>query len=530
MQSEEGKVITLENSNEILTAFNRIPYGLINMEIPNATKETLDEFTEICKYYSIYKKGAKFAVEGTNNDYVPANLRYRIAASLINKEARFLFAEPPDIKVEAKGDVGKVSQDAKDALTVLNDLLKTVFEKNMLEDALIKAAKDCFIGKRVACMVNFNEEDGVTITFLPSTQFVYETKVGNPRVLTKFVAFIVVNDSRDLANKRIFKKKLELGDDEKVYLEEIMYDGAGNEIEVIAERQELLLNQIPVSIFINDGLTADGDGESEIEELKDIESWYSKLACADMDAGRKSMNPTKYTNDMDSRSTKNLSTAPGAVWHMGTDQNLEKTHPMVGLLEPGMNYSEPLKTTLERIKMGAYESVDIPNITLENLQGAVTSGKGLKAIYWPLIVRCKEKMKIWGPQLRKMAEIIIEGSLVYPDCVSGYINDPLVPVDYEVVVEQNLPLPEDEMEERTMDLSEVDSQVMSKKSYMKKWRGLTDDEVEEELSQMAYERQVLEDSSFGGGGGTEEPYAGGLGNEGEVVESELLEDEIDFGV
>lgn len=524
MQSEEAKVIEAENDNRLLVAFNRIPYGLINAEVSGATKETLDEFTEICKYYITYKKGARFNVEGTNNDYVPAKLKYKLAASLINKEARFLFAEPPDIKVEAKGDVGKVSQDAKDALTVLNDLLKTVFQKNMFEDALIKAAKDCFIGKRVAGLVNFNEEDGVTITFLPSTQFIYETKMGNPHVLTKFVAFIVVRDSRDLANKRIFKKKFELGDDDIVYLEEILYDGAGGEIETVTEYQETLLQQIPVSIFVNDGLTAEDNGESEIAALGDIESWYSKLACADMDAGRKSMNPTKYTNDMESNSTKNLSTAPGAVWHLGTDQNLDKPHPLIGLLEPGMNYSEPLKTTLERIKMGAYEAVDIPNITLENLQGAVTSGKGLKAIYWPLIVRCKEKMKMWGPQLRKMAGIIIEGSMVYPDCVTRYINDPLVPVDYEIVVEQNLPLPEDEVEERTMDLSEVDSQVMSKKTYMKKWRNLTDDEVEEELAQMAYERQVLEDASFGGGDGTAEPYPDS-GDGGIETEIDMFVDE-----
>lgn len=530
MASEEAKVIEAENDTELLTAFNRIPYGLINMEVSGATKETLDEFTEICKYYRTYKKGAKFVVEGTNNDYVPAKLKYKVAASLINKEARFLFAEPPDIKVEAKGDVGKVSQDAKDALTVLNDLLKTVFEKNMFEDALIKAAKDCFIGKRVAGLVNFNEEDGVTITFLPATQFIYETKMGNPHVLTKFVAFIVVKDSHDLGNKRIFKKKFELGDNDVVYLEEILYDGASNEIETVTEYQETLLDRIPVSIFVNDGLIAEDNGESEIEALNDTESWYSKLACADMDAGRKSMNPTKYTNDMESNSTKNLSTAPGAVWHLGTDQNLDKSNPMVGLLEPGMNYSEPLKTTLERIKMSAYEAVDIPNITLENLQGAVTSGKGLKAIYWPLIVRCKEKMKMWGPQLRKMAEIIIEGAMVYSNCVTKYINDPLVPVDYEVTVEQNLPLPEDEAEERTMDLSEVDSQVLSKKAYMKKWRGLTDDEVEEELAQMAYERQVLEDAAFGKNDGTEEPYGDELGNEVETVESELSEEEIDFGM
>lgn len=522
MASEEAKVIEAENSTEVLTAFNRIPYALISKEVSGATKETLDEFTEICKYYKVYKKGSSFNVEGTNNDYVPAKMKYRVAASLINKEARFLFAEPPDIKVEAKGDVGKVSQEAKDALTVLNDLLKTVFEKNMFEDALIKAAKDCFIGKRVAGLVNFNEEDGVTITFLPSTQFVYETKMGNPHVLSKFVAFIVVRDTRNLSDKRVFKKKFELGEDGVVYLEEILYDGAGAEIEVVTEYQETLLDEIPVSIFVNDGLTTEDGGESEIELLNESESWYSKLSNADIDAGRKSMNPTKYTNDMESNSTKNLSTAPGAVWHLGTDQNLDKEHPMVGLLEPGMNYSGPLKTTLERIKMNAYEMVDIPNITLENLQGAVTSGKGLKAIYWPLIVRCKEKMKMWGPQLRKMADIIIKGAMVYPDCVTNYINDLLTPVDYEITVEQNLPLPEDETEEKTMDLSEVDSQVMSRKTYMKKWRNLTDDEVEEELMQIALERQIIDDAAFGSNNGMDEPYPSDVPTEDDFAEEEEI--------
>ena len=33
---------------------------------------------------------------------------------------------------------------------------------------------------------------------------------------------------------------------------------------------------------------------------------------------------------------------------------------------------------------------------------------------------------------------------------------------------------------------------------MKKWRGLTDDEVKEELEQIALEREILEDISIGG--------------------------------
>jgi hypothetical protein len=526
MASEEAKVIEAENSTEVLAAFNRIPYALINAEVTGAAKDTLDELTQICKYYRVYKKGASFTVEGTNGDYIPAKLKYKMAASLINKEARFLFAEPPDITVEHKGDVGKITEDAKNALTVMNDLIKTILDANKFEEALIKAAKDCFIGKRVAGLINFNEDDGVTVTFLPSTQFIYDTKIGNPNVLTKFVCFIIVKNSITLTEKRIFKKKFELVDD-VVYLEEILYDGAGKELEVVTEYQETLMPMIPATIFINDGLTGEDAGESEIEILQDDESWYSKLSNADIDAQRKSMNPTKYTIDMESNSTKNLSTAAGALWDLGSDQNLDKPHPAVGMLEPNMSYSTSLDTTLKRVKKSAYNQVDMPDI--EEVQATITSGKALKAIYWPLIVRCKEKMKMWGPQLRQMVNIIIQGAMVYPNCIERYIDDVISPVAYEISVVGNLPIPEDEIEEKNMDLAEVESKTMSRKAYMKKWRGLTDDEVQEELEQIALERQLIEDSSFTGGA-DKPPYGGGTGKDqvekGIEVEEEELETDI----
>lgn len=521
MASEEAKVIQAENSVEVLTAFNRIPYALINAEVGGSTKDTLDELTKICQYYKTYKKGASFTVEGSNGDYLPAQLNYKMAASLINKEARFLFAEPPDITVESKGDVGKITDDAKDALTIMNDLVKTILDSNNFEEALIKAAKDCFIGKRIAGLVNFNEEDGVTVTFLPSTQFIYETKVGNSNIITKFVCFIIIKDSLTLTEKKIFKKKFELVDD-VVYLEETLYDGAGKQLEVITEYQETLMPMIPAVIFINDGLTGESQGESEIEILQDDEAWYSKLSCADIDAQRKSMNPTRYTIDMESNSTKNLSTAAGAFWDLGSDQNLDKPHPQVGLLEPGMNYSASLDTTLKRVKKSAYEQVDMPDI--ESVQATITSGKALKAIYWSLIVRCKEKMKMWGPQLRRLVDIIIQGAMVYPNCIARYTDDIIQPVAYEISVTQNTPLPEDEIEEKNMDLAEVESKVMSRKSYMKKWRGLTDDEVQDELNQIALERQMIEDSSFAIDA-DKPPYDDGSEEEPTVEETDEAEDE-----
>ncbi len=497
MASEEAKMIENINMPEVLTAFSRIPYALLNQEVEGNTHDTLAEMTEICKYYKVYKKGMDFAVEGTNGDYVPATLKYKMAASLVNKEARFLFAESPDIVVEPKGDVGMVSGEAKDQITSWNDLLKSVLDSNLFEKALLQAAKDCFIGKRVAGLVNFNEEDGITVTFLPSTQFLFETRIGNDNILTKFVCFIIVKDSTRLNDKRIFKKKYTLVNN-VVYLEERMYDGAGREVPVDeftpTEEQPVKLERIPAVVFINDGLTGDDKGESEIDLLQDYEQYYSKLANGDTDAERKTMNPTRYTVDMDQRSTKNLSSSAGAFWDLQSDQNLDTPKPLVGMLESSMNYSAALKTSLDRIKTAGYEQVDMPNITLETMVGNITSGKALKAIYWPLIVRCKEKMKMWGPKLRQLTEIIFEGALAYPNTITKYVDQPIVPVAHEIKVEQNTPLPEDELEERNMDLAEVAANTMSKKAYMKKWRGLTDDEVKEELEQIALERQIIDDS------------------------------------
>lgn len=494
--NEEQQVQLLEETSEYLKVYTNIPYSLLYDESSCSVQDTIDEINQICKFYKIYKKGKDFTVEGTNGDYVPAKLKYKMAASLINKEARFLFAEQPDIKVEPKGDVGKVTPETKTALTVMNDLLETVLSKNKFEDILIKAARDCFIGKRVGCLVNFNEEDGITINFLKSTQFIYETKVGNQNVITKFVCFIVAKDSTSLAEKRIFKKKFTLESDGFAYIEESMYDGAGYLVENITKKQPTKLNFIPAFVIINDGLSGEALGESEVELLMDYEMWYSKLSNADKDAERKSMNPTKYVIDMENNSTKSLSTAAGALWDLGSDQNLENQKTEVGILEPHMYYSEALKTSLERIKTAGYEQVDVPNITSETLSGSITSGKALKAIYWPLIVRCKEKMKVWGPGLKQMADIIIQGAMTYPNCIKQYVDFVLTPVAYEVSVEQNTPLPEDEIEEKTTNLAEVEASVMSKKTYMKRWYNLTDDEVSDELRQIALERQILDDYAY----------------------------------
>ena len=490
--SEEEKVSRQEElkNTDIIVAYTDIPYSVIADDMSdNQKSDYYSEVRQIAAYYVAYKKGQDFVSEGSNGDYVPASLRYKKAAGIINKEARFLFANPPTFNI----NINDTDDRTKEANAVLQDFLDQVLVKNQFNAKLLKAAKDCFIGKRVAAVLNFNERNGITITFLNSLEFVYES---DNRGLTKIVSFYNEVDTRHKQDQRWFKKTYELGSDDVVYVEENVYDGLGVIVEEVTPRRATLFNHIPAVVILNDGLTGETKGESELGYLL---GYYNKLANADMDAERKNMNPIRYTVDASTSSTKNLSTAPGSYWDIQSDEDKSSVQQaQIGVLESNLNYSSALKVTLDRIENAMYGELDVPNINSEQLQGVITSGKTLKALYWGLIVRCDEKMiSAWGAALYFIAETIIEGGKLYPISIGKYTDVSTLPdIKCEIMVENNYPLPEDVEEEKNMDLAEINAQTMSRKNYLKKWRKLNDEEADAELRQIKLEQDMFDNSQL----------------------------------
>jgi len=449
------------------------------------------DMKEIYTAYKKYHNGCSFiadvlATESGTLEFVPSALRYKLAASLIDKQARFLFAEAPDVLVEG------TPEDAEQ-IDQIERYVQKVLADNNFESGLLKAARDCFIGKRIAILANFDHASGVTLTFVPSKKFVYEYSLDNPKQLSKFVYFQKVPVKQN--EYRIYKKKYRLTQYNAVMLYEGLYFENGDLDEELLAEHETELSDIPAVVILNDGLTGDQNGESEILHLSELESHYSKLSNADIDAARFGMTPVTVVTDADDRSFIGLSRKPGALWAMQTNQNQETKTPInVRMLESTMNYSTPLTSTLERIKSTAYNSVDIPDVSLDTMTGVITSGKALKAVYWSLVVRCKEKMKVWAPALRKIIRIIIEGGQVFPDTIYGYSDSPLPDVPFSIKIVANNSLPDDDAEEQALDIANVESRTMSRKAYMQKWRGLDDKQVDDELKQIAYERELMENS------------------------------------
>lgn len=479
-------------SVSVSTALPTVPYFVLSKEIETGYSVFQKELLDISKFYRTYKEGARFVAQGTNGDYVASNIKYKIAKTLIDKEARFMFSQTPDITI--KGD--SVEDVQKEQIEQYQKLIDKVLKKSKFKKNLLQGAKDCFIGKRIACLTDISEEDGIVVHFYDALQFYYETEYGTDR-LTKFISFENVQESKNSTDKRFLVNKYE---DIKgaIYMSSVLYDGTGNTINELIPLTETDLKEIPVVIIFNDGTLHEKRGISEIEDLQDIEKGYSKLANADIDSEGKGMNPIRYTVDMNHETTKGLSSSAGSYWDLESNQNMDEPKPMIGVLAPQMNHTEAVKETLNRMKTTMYGMLDVPNISEETLVGSITSGKALRALYWSLEVRCDEKLMTWIPALETVVSHIIDIALKNQEIVkSVYGITDLNQIEYDVLIENNYALMDDEQEEKDMDMAEINVNAMSRKSYIKKWRPeMTDKQIDEELMQIAVELNMFDSLSM----------------------------------
>ena len=443
--------------------------------------EVIKEMNEIIKLYDIYEgPGQDWIVD--EKDYTPTKKKTNYIKKLIKEEARFLFGKTPIFTVQVEDD--KYQEQVEEINEYINKLLKD----NLFEDKLVKGARDCFIGKRIAIKLHADTiTKTIRVMFVPSLEFVYEPFEDRVDELKKIIFFHQMNQEQDKSKQVIWKQKYEMVDG-KCILNEGFYNGNGDLLETLAVNVDLKLSGTPAYVILNDGLSGDLQGESDVEEILENGIEYNKLTSEDLDALKKGMNRIIYGTDVDPEASKHFKLKPGAYWDVSTDIASDGKQAQIGTIDTDFNYDTRMENTLNRIKADMHEVLNIPMINNSDLQGMMTSGKSMKALYWQLITRCEEKMMSWRPALEWMVRAILEMNEVYA------INTLPKLENFDVVVENQYPLQENEDEEMTLDLQKVNAQTMSRKTFIKKWANVTDDIADEELKQIQLEKQMLEDS------------------------------------
>lgn len=447
----------------------------------------LQEMNDILRLYDIYEGRENFIDKSEEKDYTQTEKRTNLIKKLIKEESRFLFGKTPELYIQPKNDTDADKDKAGEINLYLNKILKD----NLFSEKLVKGARDCFIGKRAAIKLYANQDTKeIRIMFLPSLEFIYESDEENPNELKKIIFFYQTNKEVEKDKQRIWKQKYEMVDG-RCILNEGIYNGNGILIEPINVDVDLQLSGIPCYVIINDGLSGDPFGESDVKELLDNQIQYNRLSSEDVDTLRKGMDRIIYGVDIDPEASEKFQLKPGAFWDVPTDPTAEGKQATLGTIPTDFGYGDKIENSLKRIKSDMYEMLNIPMLSNDELKGMMTSGKTMKALYWQLITRCEEKMMAWRPALEWLIRAILEITEVYQ-------IEKLPQLDYTVTVENNYPLQEDEDEEKTLDLQQVNAQAMSRKTFIKKWQGVTDDVADAEIKQIALEREMLEESYVSG--------------------------------
>lgn len=460
--------------------------------------EVIRELDELIRLYQVYDgPGQHWAVADTDDDgetirrdYRPTQLVTNYTKKLIKAESRFMVGRAPELRIVADAEV-------KEAAETIEKFVADTLAANRWQKILIHGARDCFIGKRVALCLGGAPGKPLTVQFVPSPEFAYE--IGDDGLVSKIIFFYGQNDLQDKAKQRIRRKKLWMQDG-RCLIDDAVYDGYGNRLQIAHDAEDTGLTFVPAYVIVNDGLTGDPMGESDVRELLGNQRAYNYLKSDDIDALKFNMFPQKVFVDASQKSMDNVVVAPGAMIDLQTDPaRAGQGQADAKVLESTFGYDQRHEHAIDRIVGDMYDLISVPNVGTEELKGFAASGKAMRAVYWDLICRCEEKWAEWDDALKWMVRRLIDMARIY-----GAAQLPAI--EYSVRVEHLYPIPDDEEDERMRDLQEVSAGARSRLSYITKWQ--PDADADGELQQIQAERRA--DDAYGmavagelGGGGAE---------------------------
>lgn len=385
-------------------------------------------------------------------DYAPTKLITNLCKKLIKREARYMFGRTPEMTVRTPD--GQPLDECTRAVA-------RVLEESSFAERLLKGMRDCLIGKRVAIKLSGGVGCPVGVQIRPSLEFVYEPCEDDADRLKKIIFFYRTNDCPKAEDQRIWRQKYELHAN-RCFVTEGLYDGRGRLVEG-GECVNTGLDFIPCRVVINDGLTGDLTGESDVEEIMAGQMAYNRMKSDDLDALRFNMFPQRVAIDADGDSLESMVIAPGSLIDLMTDpaRGDDGRQASLTTLEPRFGYNDRFENAMNRLKQDMHEQLGVPNLSLEQLRGLAQSGKAIRALYWELEERCEERWATWEPALGWMCRAILRMLSVY-----GEVQ---YPEEVSVHIEHLYPVMEDEETERELDLREVSAGVRTAESYCRKW-------------------------------------------------------------
>lgn len=447
-------------------------------------KRLIAEQADLIRLYQLYDGPGQLWDTKEGLDYTPTKRITNNIKYLIKEVARFMFSRAPEISIQPVGE----TKGNEEKCAALESFIRRTLQDSRFPGNLVKAGRDQLIGKRVALKVTGGPKQPLRVGFRPAIEAWADWDPEDANRMTKLIYLYQVTESEKEADQRwwyqIYAQR-----DGKTTVTERVVDGRGDPIDKRLEETVLPIAYIPSCMLINDGLTGDTLGESEVAALEQLADAYNRMTSDDQDALRFNMFPQTVFTDASQESLANIKVAPKAVIDLQTDPVRMDGQADAEVLESGFSYSDRMEKLLDRLDLDMRKMLGVPPRGLDDYKASGISGKALKALYWPLITKCEEKWAEWDTGLTWMVNCLYDLAVAYNQA-EGFAG-----AEFTVGIEHLYPLTDDEEEERALDLREVAQGARSVRSYLDKWRPSAD--ADEEIAQIVREKRMMEEQ-YGG--------------------------------
>lgn len=507
------------------------------------------ELPEVQAYYEFYEGRRWTAEEDYEStrgqlwgvrvgDYTPTREIRNLTKKLLNKQGRFMTSVPPTLVLSSYDD--NVNRDSIDT--------KRACIEHMLRDTKFwnkfgKAFMDCTIGKRVLlCMLADVDQLGVPtgeikFRFYTMPEFIYEYDENDVDVLRKVE--IAYQDKSTIGkiqrDQRWHKWTYEMREDGYCWATYKIVDGANitafttvtnnvsdNEdddtIQAIELKQEWNtgLEELPCKVILNDGLTGDIRGHSDVKDLMDMAMDYNKTMSDYRDALRFKMFEQPVFTDVKSSSLKNIKIAPNKIIDLKSDPTLgdgtgSNSVAKFGTLSSTFSFQAAADSYLTQLKKDMYELMEQP---MPEALLNIPSAKALKMVYYDLITRCEEKWRTWNEVLIWVVHMfeVYGGFGLFKEV----LGSETLTLETTTSWTHNYPIPDDDESVRTIAIQEVEANVRSHKSYIEEYGNSEDADAEfERIMEEQEQIQNMQNMMMGGFEPNSNTQEGEENNEGE---------------
>lgn len=449
----------------------------------------LKRINQINRWYEIYEGDQEWE-KPSGLDYTPTQKVSNFIKTIIDTKARFMFGKEPffDLKQVEKDDPDQAEKPNRDAAQEKEDLLHQILKENKFHKKLLKAKKDAQIGGKVAIKLWARKDKGVKIVFIPAQEFFTRYSVDDVEELEAITFLYSLNDEEKAEDQRVMKQEWEMKDG-SCYLTEALYNGKGEVIKSYYDDTRTKMDFIPAIVIQNGGLTGETEGTSDVAQVWDNQDKYNKITSDDLDALKFQMFGQDVLTDASEESIKKIQIAPGALVDLQTDPVAANAgrQAQINRQESSFSYNDKFTETVNRLKNDMFDIMGVPNISLDQIRGMITSGKSMRALYWGLIAVCEEDATEWEPALEEMVNFIFKLVEIY----NLYDNPEIAEVKTTLDIIREYPIPEDTDEQKQADIKEVIAEVRSRHSYINKWQA--DEDTDGELNQIIEEKRIFEE-------------------------------------